>query len=192
LLDAATLRLTVIVALACAGAMWLVLSWIYRVTGTWERVLSAQERAEGARAERMTLGQLGPFVTGRRDVPGGHQEFSGVLVGRTVRLTRRDHGVRSLAGLGFPDAIAAKLDGTVMAKLELQVKDGVLLEGSFSPQKVEFTHQPPRITRVFFLGPQPRRYRRLDALALPVEADVLEPLEQAPAGQPGVLRGDLG
>jgi hypothetical protein len=45
----------------------------------------------------------------------------------------------------------------------------VLLEGTFTPQKVEFTHQPPRITKSYFLASQPRRYRRLDAVPVPVE-----------------------
>lgn len=80
--------------------------------------------------------------------------------------------MKALIGLGFPEPIAQKLDGEVTAKMELQVKGGVfpvILEGAFIPQKVEFTHQPPRITRSYFLEPQPRRYRKLDGVA--VEAD---------------------
>ena len=167
-----------IVVLAVAGGVafvWLLTTFLFRVTGTWERDLTAAEREEGVRPERITLGQLGPLVTGRRDVAGGHVEFSGVLIGRTLKLTRRDHGVRALVGLGFPEPIAQKLDGEVTARLELQLKGGVLplfLEGSFTPQKVEFTHQPPRITRSYFLAPQPRRYRKIDGAAVETEAAI--------------------
>jgi hypothetical protein len=138
---------------------------VFRVSGTWERVLTQDEIDEGLRAERITLAQLGPFVTGRRDVKGGHQEYSGLIVGRTVKLSRRDHGVASLAGLGFPEAIAKKLDGEIMARLKLSLTDGGLfLDGTFEPQKVEFTHQPPKVTSMFFLAPQRRRYRRVEAV----------------------------
>ena len=74
--------------------------------------------------------------------------------------------------MGFPEPVARKLDGEVMAKLELRLRGGVLLEGLFMPQKVEFTHQPPRITKSYFLAGQPRRYRRLDAVVVPVQDGV--------------------
>jgi hypothetical protein len=163
---------------AGASVLWVVSSFLYRVAGTWERSMSAAEREAGTRPEQITLAQLGPLVTGRREVAGGHQELSGLLVGRTLRLTRRDHGVRALVGMGFPEAIAQRLDGEVTAKLELTLRDGVLLDGTFTPQKVEFTHQPPRITRTYFLEPQARRYRRVDAVAVPVDPAV-EPGEGA-------------
>ncbi len=153
--------------------LWLLSTILFRVSGTWERELTTSERDNGVKPERITLGQLGPLVTGRRDVPGGHQELSGLLVGRTLRLTRRDHGVKALVGLGFPEPIAAKLDGEVTARLELHLTGGVLplfLEGSFTPQKVEFTHQPPKITRSYFLEPQPRRYRKIEGVVVEVEA----------------------
>ncbi len=167
-MDGESIRLAVIATLLAVLALWVVLSAVFRVGGIWERDLSAADREAGASPERIVLGQLGPFVTGRRDVPGGHQELSGILIGPVLRLTRRDHGVRSLTALGFPEPVAKKLDGEVMAKMDLRVR-GVMLEGTFSPQKVEFTHQPPRITKAYFLPPAARRYRRLDAVTLPVE-----------------------
>lgn len=164
-MDAETLRVVVIAALGVAGGVWFLSTLLFRVTGTWERVLTQAELDEGARPERITLGQLGPIVTGRRDVKGGHQEYSGIQIGRRLTLNRRDHGPRSLMSMGFPDAIAAKLDGEIMARLRLTVTDGGLsLEGTFEPQKVEFTHQPPRITNVYFLPGQRRRYRRVEAV----------------------------
>jgi hypothetical protein len=152
--------------------VWTLSSFLYRVAGTWERVLSAEDREAGVRAETITLAQLGPLVTGRRDVPGGHQELSGLLVGRRLRLTRRDHGTKSLVALGFPEPVAQRLDGDVMARLELELRDGVLLQGDFFPKKVEFTHQPPRITRSFFLAAQPRRYRRAETVLVRSQAVV--------------------
>lgn len=164
-----------VVVLAVVGgavALWLVSTFLFRVSGTWEREMTPAEREAGTRPERITLGQLGPLITGRRDVAGGHVEFSGLLIGRTLKLTRRDHGVKALQALGFPEPIATKLDGEVTARLELQLKGGlfpVFLDGTFTPQKVEFTHQPPKITRSYFLQPQPRRYRKLDAVSVEVE-----------------------
>lgn len=164
-MDADTIRLVVIAALLLAGAAWVFSAFLFRVSGTWERVLTPEELEQGLRPERITLGQLGPLVTGRRDLAGGHQELSGFMVGRSVSLNRRDHGRQALVAMGFPDAVAQKLDGEIMARMKLSlVHDGLVLEGTFEPQKVEFTHQPPRITRVYFLPGQPRRYRRLRAI----------------------------
>jgi len=165
-------------AVGSALVAWVASTFVFRVAGTWERLLTPGEREAGARPERITLAQLGPLVTGRRDVAGGHQEYSGLAVGRRLRLTRRDHGVRALASLGFPEPVAQRLDGEVMARLDLQLRDGVLLTGTFTPQKVEFTHQPPRITRSYFLAPQTRSFRRVDSVAVPVDP-LAEPGEGA-------------
>ena len=161
-MDGGVLRFVVIAALLGGVGMWVLSSLLFRVVGTWERETTLGEHVAGP-PERIILGQLGPFVTGRRDVPGGHQEFSGLLLFRTLRLTRRDHGVRHLVSMGFPDAIAAKVAGQVMARLELRL-DGENLAGDFIASKIEFTHQPPRVTGSRFLPPQPRRYRRVDTL----------------------------
>ncbi len=166
------LRLVLLSGFVSLAVLWLLSTLIFRVTGTWERDLSPAERESGVTTERITLGQLGPLVTGRREVPGGYQELSGFAFGPVLRLTRRDHGVRALTAMGFPEPVAKKLDGEVMAKLELCLRGGVLLEGTFTPQKVEFTHQPPKITRSYFLAAQTRRYRKLDAVVVPVEDPV--------------------
>jgi len=171
----------------------IIVSFVFNVSGTWERIPiddePVQSDADGydydyedddddddeyqyslALNERLVLGQFGPFVTGRRDLPGGHQEFSGFMVGRTLRINRRDHGVRSLVRQGFPEVIAKLVDGDVTGKFKLTlVSAGLLLDGSFSPQKIEFTHRPPRVTARNFLVPKPRRYRRLTAKELAAE-----------------------
>ncbi|MFH1809607.1 MAG: hypothetical protein ABIJ09_12740 [Pseudomonadota bacterium] len=149
----------------------IVVSLVFNVSGTWERMPSDEEQAEleanpyrTPARERLVLGQFGPFVTGRRDVLGGWQEFGGTMLFSTLRLTRRDHGLRALTSQGFPEPIAKLIDGDVTGKLRLHLTAaGLLLDGSFTPQKIEFTHRPPRITSRFFLDPTPRRYRRLTA-----------------------------
>ncbi len=165
-MDGDTIRVVVVAALGGTAALWLLSTFLFRISGTWERVLSDDEIADGARVERITLGQLGPFITGRRDVTGGYQEYSGIVVGRRVTLTRRDHGKKALAAMGFPEGVAQKLDGEVMARLKLTLVDGgTALVGTFEPQKVEFTHQPPRVTGMYFLPGQQRRYRRVEPVA---------------------------
>lgn len=183
-MDAETLRWFLIWTVAGLLFLWGLSSVVFRVSGTWERVLSEDEVRKGARKERVTFSQLGPFVSGRRDVPGGHQEFSGLLVGRGFYLRRRDHGVASLSAQGFPPPIARLLDGQVMAKLELRLaRKGTHLEGRFFPQKVEFTYQPPRIAGAHFLEPQPRVYRRV--VPLPLEERAAARVNEAAAVEPG-------
>lgn len=174
-MDDATLRIIAIAGTLGALGLWLLSTFIWRVTGTWERVLTDDERAEGAKKERITFGQLGPFVTGRRDVKGGYQEYSGLMFGPRLTLTRRDHGLKALTSMGFPEGVAKKLDGEVMARLKLSLTDGGLyLSGSFEPQKVEFTHQPERVTGMFFLPGQPRRYRRVEHVEARERVPVLD------------------
>ncbi len=167
-MDGDTLRIAILSGAAGLLAIWLLSTLIFRVAGTWERALEDDDEDEERRPERLTLGQMGPLVNGRRDVSGGYQEFSGFMVGRTLRLSRRDHGVRALMAQGFPEPIAQKLDGEIMARMTMKLTgSGAFLEGSFVPQKVEFTHRPPKITDAYFLAPEPRRYRRV--IPLPEE-----------------------
>lgn len=182
-MDAGTLRIVVIAAIGAAAALWLLLSFVFRVGGTWERELDAQDIADGVRAERMELAQLGPFVTGRRVVPGGHQELSGLLIGYRLTLSRRDYGVRALMAMGFPDTVAPKVEGQVTGRFTLHVVDSDMLSGAFEPRKIEFTHQPPRVTSAYFLEGQPRTFRRMRQKGAPVDLHpaVFEPGEMEPS-----------
>ena len=173
--DAEALRLAVLIALGGGAGLWLLSSLFWKVSGTWERVLTDADIEEGARRERITLAQLGPFVTGRRDVRGGYQEYSGIAFGPRVTLSRRDHGVDALSQMGFPDGVAKKLDGEVMARLKLVLVDGIELRGTFEPQKVEFTHQPPRVTSMYFLPAKARSYRRVEPVEEAAGAFAVEP-----------------
>ena len=67
------------------------------------------------------------------------------------------------------------------AKLVLRLEDGgTRLVGAFVPNKVEFTHQPPRITSTYALAPVKRSYRRVTpALAAEHDALAVEPAEGA-------------
>jgi hypothetical protein len=143
-----------LIAAGLAVVLWVVRGFLVRVSGTWERV------DEGGGRERLALVQFGPFVRGRRMMTGGFQEYTGLLRGRTMFVTRRDHGQELIIHQGFPKELVADIDGTVTAKLRLTLSaDGQALFGTFTPQKIEFTYRPPAITRRVFLDASFRRYR---------------------------------
>ncbi len=145
----------ILIGLALAFVIWVLRGLTLRISGTWTRV----DQGEGNAAESIAFVQFGPFVRGRRMVKGGFQEFTGLLRGRTIFLTRRDHGRELIVNQGFPKELVAEIDGTVTAKLRLTLSaDGKALFGTFTPQKIEFTHRPPEITNRLFLEPSHRRY----------------------------------
>lgn len=146
-----------LLALGIVGLLWVLRGFLVRVSGTWERV---DEGLRPGQSEVISLVQFGPFVRGRRMMPGGFQEYTGVLRGRTIFMSRRDHGEPFIVGQGFPRELASDIDGTVTAKLRLTLSaDGSAIFGTFTPQKIEFTYKPPAITRRYFLEPSHRRYR---------------------------------
>jgi hypothetical protein len=177
-MDGESLRVAIVAATGSLFGLWLLSSFLFRVSGVWERVGDDEELER--KTERVALAQLGPFVRGKRQHPGGEQEFSGWLIGRTLRLNRRDHGVAALVHGGFPRPIAEKLDGEVMAKLTLKLS-GDVLEGRFHPIKVSYTHQPPRITAMVAQPAVPRRYRRVAPTAAPEISELVEPEELQPS-----------
>jgi len=148
----------VILILAGLGLLvWIIRGLTIRVSGAWERV---DEGLQPGQTERISLVQFGPFVRGRRMMKGGFQEFTGILRGRTIFLTRRDHGRELITSQGFPPELVPEIDGTVTAKLRLTLSaDGNAVFGTFTPQKIEFTYRPPEITNRVFLEPSFRRYR---------------------------------
>jgi|GEM_PF-758689 len=121
---------------------WMLNGMLVRVTGVWEKEVRDDEPKQ-----RIRLTQSGPFISGRRLMHGGEQQFSGILFGRTIRLKRRDAGVPSLMAQGFPAKIAPLVEGQVTGYLKLTLTDGGdRLSGAFEPVRIDFTHQPPRIT----------------------------------------------
>lgn len=146
----------ILILIGLAILAWLIRGLTVRVSGQWERV---DEGLKGQR-EIVTLVQFGPFIRGRRMMKGGFQEFTGLLRGRTMFLTRRDHGRELIVSQGFPEELVPEIDGTVTAKMRLTLSaDGEAIFGTFTPQKIEFTHRPPAITNRVFLEPSFRRYR---------------------------------
>ena len=138
-------------------AVWIIRGFMVRVSGTWQRVDEGVPRGQ---IEMLSLVQFGPFVRGRRMMKGGFQEYTGLLRGRTIFMTRRDHGQELLKAQGFPEAVIPEIDGTVTAKLRMTLSaDGSAIFGTFTPQKIEFTHQPPSVTRRIFLDATFRRYK---------------------------------
>lgn len=136
---------------------WLVRGFLVRIAGTWERV---DEGVKPGTRELISLVQFGPFVRGRRMMKGGFQEYTGWIWGRTVSLARRDHGEGLIVAQGFPKELVPEIDGTVTARLKLTLSaDARAIFGTFMPQKIEFTYQPPAITGRVFLEPSFRRYR---------------------------------
>jgi hypothetical protein len=168
-----------VAAIALVGVIWLLRGFLVRVSGTWERV--DEGAPEGAR-ELLTLVQFGPFVRGRRMLKGGFQEYTGLLRGRTVLITRRDHGQELLMNQGFPKELVAEIDGTVTARLRLTLSaDGQAIFGTFTPQKIEFTYRPPAITRRVFLDASFRRYRLVSRELLEQEAPAPAPAPPRPS-----------
>jgi hypothetical protein len=103
-----------------------------------------------------------------RDVPGGWQEYSGLMFGRTLKLVRRDFGLENLKRSNFPEPLARKLEGDVFAELKLSlVQNGTELTGSFTPQKIDFLLAPPRITGRRWMPPVARTYCRVVPVELP-------------------------
>ena len=159
-MDGEALRVALLLLTVSTAMLWFGSSFLVRASGTWERMLSDDDRRAGERPERIELKSVGPFVSGRGEVSGGKQEYSGYIFGRTLHLKRRDHGERYLRDQGYPPAIASKRDGEEGAILKLRLI-GEQLEGEFFALKVEYTHQPPRVTQVLRMAPTSRRYTRL-------------------------------
>lgn len=144
-------------AVGLVALAWVVRGFLIRIQGTWERV---DEDAPAGEPEMVYFAQLGPFVRGRRMMQGGFQEYTGIMRGRTVFMTRRDHGPTMIRNQGFPQEVVSEIDGTVTARLRLTLSaDGRALFGTFTPQKIEFTRRPPAVTRRVYLDARFRRYR---------------------------------
>ncbi len=140
------------------------MSSFYSISGVWEKI---EEEAQNAGKERISLGQFGPIVVGRRELPGGHQSFFGVTFAGTVWLKRRDYGSEIFTKQGFPKEIVKHLEGQVSVRLRLRLsKDNLFLDGVFIPYKIEFTRTPPELTAMRALAAIPRKYRRAELISL--------------------------
>jgi hypothetical protein len=130
------------------------------IRGVW-----VQEEGDGW--IEILLDQNGPFVTGRSNAPDlvGHYEYSGTWTGKSVFLKRRDFGHTMLTGKGFPDTIAQKLEGTVMAKLNLKLQSPDTLIGFFYPQFIKWNKAQTRVEIRRFHDPRWRTWVRRESEA---------------------------
>ncbi|MBI2570086.1 MAG: hypothetical protein HYV63_24045 [Candidatus Schekmanbacteria bacterium] len=128
----------------------------HHIAGTW-----LEQRDGDGPLERIRVTQIGPWVRARKELSGGWHDYKGTFNGRRLRLKRRDFGVDLLTAQGFPLAIARMLNGSVMARLELQITpDGKRLEGVFYPHRVQFRKEPPKILSREYLPPKNRTWQR--------------------------------
>lgn len=143
-------------------AFWFLVNALFSFTGVWVKEADLVSEKISAH-EQITLGQFGPFVVGRSELEGGYQSYSGLALGPKLWLRRRDYGISALVCQGFPAAIAADVEGQIMAKLRLNL--GVHrthMSGHFTPYKISFSYNPPKVTGVQLLPPKVRYYRRVE------------------------------
>ena len=149
-----TLQMVLWIVLGATPLVLVLLSTVlFRVQGTWLR-------ADGI--EELRLRQRLVFVNGRSEQYGGWHEYNGYMLGPWLLLERRDHGQQLLEGQGFPPAVAPQVANTVVARLRLWSRvGGTELAGSFVPQQVVFSGQPPLVTQRIWQKPQARLYKRI-------------------------------
>jgi hypothetical protein len=67
---------------------------------------------------------------------------------------------------GFPEGVARKLDGSVLARYHLRLSgDHNFLHGRFKPYRVEFSLEPEQLTGVYAQPTVERHYRRIELVA---------------------------
>lgn len=163
-MDQATLQLILTGITASCFGIWILNGFLLPITGQWVRdhEEGIGTRSDHEETEQFYLSHFGPFVYGEGHRGDARYEYGGWILGRTIFLHRRDHGVQALMEQGFPKEIAKRREGQIQAKLRLNLERQDCLTGSFIPRKVEFTHNPPRVVAVIDLHAQPRLYKRVD------------------------------
>ncbi len=142
-------------------ALGTVLSLIYPVGGTWERVSQGTQSIWDR--ERVVLKQFGLLIIGKQVLSGGYQKFFGIAFGPSIWLRRRDYGIQALKQEGFPEPIAKLLQGRVLLHLTLKLtSDRLFLKGYATPMKVEFYEDHSGIKSIHPVEPTPRTYRRAE------------------------------
>ena len=131
-------------------------AWSRSIKGVW-----VQEEGDGW--IEILIDHKGPFASGRCYVEGGHYEYSGLWTGGSVRLKRRDFGEQMLKAKGFPDAIIRKVQGTVLGKLSLRLKDANTLNGFFYPHEIRWNRAKTHIESRRFVDPKWRTWLRRES-----------------------------
>lgn len=163
-MDESTIQFVATIVTGALVGLWVINGFLLPISGRWKRQKAEyghEDEQEGA-IDEFQLSHFGPWAYGESHRGASRYEYGGFVLGRTVYLNRRDHGLQTLVDQGFPREIAEKRNGQVQAKLRLRLVSRYQLRGSFIPRKVEFTRNPPRVVAVIDLGPEERSYRRLE------------------------------
>ncbi|MEM6730240.1 MAG: hypothetical protein AAF658_01720 [Myxococcota bacterium] len=144
----ALLRLVVIVAVAVGGTGFLLGGFLTPVSGRWR---------DGQRT--IELDQLGPWLTGRSERPGGHEIYKGFAVFGRVWLSRRNFGEQHLRELGFAESAIPVVDGAITARLRFRSSSG-RLRGEFIGLRFDFSDPPVKILRAAQIAATERVWER--------------------------------
>jgi len=137
--------------------IWVLFPFFFPISGIYKRDVDD---------EYIQFEQFGPIVTGKRNVDGGNQLYSGFQNFIWLSLKRRDYGLPALIAQGFPEVIAKKLNGSIVAQMKLR-RRGKELVGSFIPQKILFDESSIRILSRHYQPASLRHYARANLSELP-------------------------
>lgn len=124
-------------------------------------------RTDVEEEEYLELVQFGPIISGKRNVDGGNQLYSGFQTFWWLKLKRRDYGLPALIAQGFPEIIAKKINGTITARLKLS-RSGRVLRGTLIPQKILFDEATERVLSRRYEGAAGRAFEKTNLTELPV------------------------
>jgi len=111
---------------------------------------------------QIALARIAFWVRGTRRFDGGMERYTGLYLLRRLWLKRIDCGVQFIIQKGFPERVAPFIDNTVTARYQFQLKSGDdQLSGTFSPQKIHFTRNPPSLTERYYLPERPKTWERV-------------------------------
>lgn len=138
--------------------LWVMFPFAFPVTGIWKR---------DGENEFIQFEQFGPIVSGRRSVDGGNQMYSGFQLFLWLRVKRRDYGLPALISQGFPEVIAKKINGSIVARLTLRRAGKSRLVGTFRPMKILFDEPTAKVLGRHYEGAQVRAFDLTNLTELP-------------------------
>ena len=144
--------------LGALGVAWVLFPFFFPVGGIWKR--------EGDN-EHIQFEQFGPVVSGKRSIDGGNHMYSGFQIFWWLRLKRRDYGFPALIAQGFPEVIAKKINGSIVARLTLRRASRDRLVGSFTPMRIQFDGPTAQVLGRHYEASQPRAFDRTNLAELP-------------------------
>ncbi len=144
----AIFRLSVLIAAGVGLITFLLGGFVTPVSGHWR---------DGDRL--VDLQQLGPWIRGQAERPGGLERYRGIASFGRVWLARRDYGPDHLKRIGFADQAIPVVDGQVTARLRFRFR-GRHLEGEFIGLRFDFSDPPVRILSTAQIPATARRWER--------------------------------